>query len=145
MISYPAKPYVIPHDDWFNNNSTNFENKSKTKGSKNISTAHEFFYRESAVKVGGSDNHIETNLEKKSLTKIIIASSQNSDKSFLSRNGEKYSYSKIPKELKSIKKRSFEGINFYKQSSNKNIFNFRSYFEGLKSVFFKVISKRKRS
>ena len=32
MPSYPAKPYVVPHDDWFKNNSSNFENKPKAKG-----------------------------------------------------------------------------------------------------------------
>ena len=66
MTSYPAKPFVIPHDDWFNNNSSNLENNSETKGRKNISTIHEFFYRQSDVKIGGSYNHLKTNLKKKS-------------------------------------------------------------------------------
>ena len=34
MPSYPAKPYIVPHDDWFNNNSSNFENEPKAKGIK---------------------------------------------------------------------------------------------------------------
>ena len=85
MHSYPAKPYVVPQDDWFNNNSRNFENKSTTNGTKNISSIHEFFYLQSDIKVGGSDNHLKRNLEKKSSTKIILSSFKNSDESFLSR------------------------------------------------------------
>ena len=34
MTSYPAKPYVVPDDDWFNNNSSNFKKKFKAKGKK---------------------------------------------------------------------------------------------------------------
>ena len=66
MPSYPAKPFEIPNDDWFNNNSINLENNSETKGTKNITIIHEFFYRQSDVKIGGSENQIKTNLEKKS-------------------------------------------------------------------------------
>ena len=86
MPSYPAKPYVVPHDDWFNNNSSNFKNKFKAKGPKSITTIHEFFYRQSHIKVGGSDNLIRITLEKKSLEKIIISSHRNSDKSASSGN-----------------------------------------------------------
>ncbi len=43
MPSYPAKPYVVPHDDWFDNNKSNYENKPTTKETKKISTIHEFF------------------------------------------------------------------------------------------------------
>ena len=142
MPSYPAKPYVVPHDDWFNNNSTNLENKSTIKGQKYISTIHEFFYRESYVKVGGSDNHIQRNLKKKSSIKIISSSIQNSDVSFLSTIKEKSSFSKIQTELKSIKKRSFKSNSFYKNLSQTNIFNFSSYILNLKSVFFKIISRK---
>ena len=95
MPSYPAKPYVVPHDDWFNNNSSNFENKPKAKEIKSKTTIHEFFYRQSNVKVGGSDNLIQTTLEKKSSEKNIISSHQNSNKSVSLRNEEKYSFSKI--------------------------------------------------
>ena len=143
MPSYPAKPYVVPHDDWFNNNSSNFENKPKAKGIKKRKTSiHEFFYRQSHVKVGGSDNLIQTNLEKKSSEKIISAFQQNSNKSVLPRNEEKYSYSKIPIELKSIKKRSFQAKKIYKNLSYKNAFNLKSYLLDLKSVFIKIISRK---
>ena len=81
MSSYPAKPYVVPHNDWFNNNSSNLENRPKAKGIKSKTSIHEFFYRQSHVKVGGSDNLIQTNLEKKSSEKIIISLHQNSNKS----------------------------------------------------------------
>ena len=138
MPSYPAKPYVVPHDDWFNNKS-NFESESKSKRIKNISTIHEFFYRQSDLKIGGSDNLMQTDLEKKSSAKIIISSLRNSNESALSRKDEKYSYSIVPTELKSIKKRSFQRKKF-----NKNIFNFRSYLLDIKSVFRKIISKEKK-
>ena len=144
MPSYPAKPFEIPHDDWFNNISSNFENKSETKGTKNITTIHEFFYRQSEVKTGGSENHIQTNLEKKSSSKIIISSLQNSKGSLISSSEKKYSYSKIPSKLKSIK-RTFHEKKSYKRLFNKNIFNFRSYFSDLKSVFYKVINRKKGS
>ena len=143
MPSYPAKPYVVPHDDWFNNNSNNFENNSRTNDSKNITTIHEFFYSQSEVKVGGSDNHIETNIEKKSSKKIIISSLLNSDESFLSKSEEKYSISKIPTELKSRTKIAFQGKKFYKNLPNKNIFKFGSYLSYLKSVFYNKISQKK--
>ena len=145
MPSYPAKPFEIPHDDWFNNNSSNLENKSETKGTKNITTIHEFFYRQSDLKIGGSENHIQTNLEKKSSSNIINLFFQNSKESLIFSSGEKYSYSKIPTKLKSIKKRSFREKKSYKRFSNKNIFNFRSYFSDLKSVFFNVINRKKGS
>tara|TARA_B100000212_G_C27276940_1_gene491385 strand:- start:168 stop:614 length:447 start_codon:yes stop_codon:yes gene_type:complete len=141
MPFYPAKPYEVPHDDWFNNNSNSFENTLKSKGTIKISTVHEFFYRESEVKVGGSDNHIQKKLEKKSSKKIIISSVQNSDESLLSTSKEKYSYSQIPAKLKSIKKRSVKGNSFYKNISHRNIFNFRSYLLNLKSVFNKLRSR----
>ena len=32
---------------------------SKAKGIKNISSMHEFFYRQSDIKVGGSENNIK--------------------------------------------------------------------------------------
>ena len=119
MPSYPAKPYIVPHDDWFNNNSSNFENKPKVKEIKSKTSIHEFFYRKSNVKVGGSDNLIQTILENKSSEKIIISSHQNSNKSSSPRNEEKYSYSKILTDLKSMKKRSFQPK---KNLSCKNIF-----------------------
>ena len=144
MPSYPAKPYEVPHDDWFNNNSSNLKNESKAKETKNITTIHEFFYRQSNVKAGGSDNIIKTTLEKKSSAKIIISSHQNSYKSVSSRNKEKYSYSKIPAELESIKKRSLQAKTIYKNLSKKNIFNFKSYLLDLKSVFIKIISRRNK-
>ena len=144
MSSYPAKPYVVPLDDWFNNNQSTNENESKAKETKNITTIHEFFYRQSHLKVGGSDNLIKTNLEKKSSETIISAFQQNSNKSVLPRNEEKYSYSRIPTELKSIKKRSFQAKKIYKNLSYKNAFNLKSYLLDLKSFFIKIINKNTR-
>ena len=141
MPSYPAKPYVIPHDDWFNNNSINFENEPKAKGIKSKTSIHEFFYRQSNVTVGGSENLIQTTLEKKSSEKIINSSQQKSNKSVSPRNEEKYSYSKIPTELKSIKERSFQAKKIYKNLSFKKAFNLKSYLNDLKSLFIKIINK----
>ena len=139
MPSYPAKPYVVPTDDWFNNNSSNYEKEAKAKVTKNINTIHEFFYRQSNLKLGGSDNLIQTTLEKKSTTKTIISSLRNSDKRISSRNEEKYTYSKIPIELKLIKKRSFKAKTNYKNLSNKRKFNIKSYLLDIKSFFVKII------
>ena len=142
MPSYPAKPYVVPHDDWFNDNSSNFENEPKEKGIKGKTSIHDFFYIQSNVKVGGSDNLIQTKLEKKSSEKIISSFQHNSNKNVLPINEEKYSYSKVPTELKSIKKRSLQAKNSYKNLSSKNIFNLKSYLLDLKSVFKKIISRK---
>ena len=141
MPSYPAKPYEVPHDDWFNNKQSNYESKPTRKETKKISTIHEFFYKQSDVKVGGSDNHIQTNLEKKSSTNIIISSLQNSDESLVSTVEEKYSYSKIPTKLKSIKKRSFQAKKIDRNLSYKNAFNLKSYLLDLKSLFIKIINR----
>tara|TARA_B100000927_G_C16202145_1_gene363992 strand:- start:83 stop:523 length:441 start_codon:yes stop_codon:yes gene_type:complete len=144
MPSYPAKPYVVPLDDWFDNNSSHFENEAEAKGTKDITIIHEFFYRQSHLKVGGSDNLIQTTLEKKSSEKIIISSHRNYDKHVSSRNEENYSYSKIPKELKSIKKRTFKAKPIYKNLSNKNTFNLKSYLLDIKYFFIKIISRKNR-
>ena len=137
MPSYPAEPYVVPHDDWFNNNSNDFENKPEAKEIKSKTSIHEFFYRQSQIKVGGSDILIQTTFEKKSSENITISSHQNSNKSVSPRNVKKYSYSKIPTELKSIKKRSFQAKKIYK-----NLFNLKSYLSDLKSFFIKIISRK---
>ena len=42
MPSFSAKPYIVPHDDWFSNSNL-FEKKSATKGIKKISNIHDFF------------------------------------------------------------------------------------------------------
>ena len=144
MPSYPAKPYEVPHDDWFINNSSNLKNKSKAKETKNITTIHEFFYTQSNVKGGGSENIIKTILEKKSSEKIIISSHQDFYKSVSSRNEDKYSYSKIPTELESIKKRSLQAKTIYKDLSKKNTFNFKSYLLNIKSVFIKIIRRKNK-
>ena len=113
MPSFPAKPYIVPHDDWFSNSNL-FEKKSATKGIKKISNIHDFFYRQSDVKVGESDNHIETNLEKKLSTKLIISTIQNYDENLFSTSKEKYIYSRIAAELKSRKKDLLKETHFIK-------------------------------
>ena len=42
MPSYPAKPYVVPYDDWFNNKS-NYENNPTTKETKKYLLFMNFF------------------------------------------------------------------------------------------------------
>jgi len=142
MPSYPAKPYVVPHDDWFNNIPSNFENEPIAKEIKSKTSIHEFFYKQSHVKAGGSENLIQTTLEKKLSENIIISFHQNSNKSVSPRNEEKFSYNKIPAEHKSIKKRSFQSKKIYKNLSHKNIFNLKSYFLDLKSLFTRIISRK---
>ena len=144
MPSYPAKPYEVPHDDWFNNNSSNFEKESKANEIKSKTSIHEFFYRQSHETVGESDNLVHTTLARKSSEKINISFQQNSNKSVSFRNKEKYSFSKIPLKLKSIKRRSFKAKNFYKILSYKNIFNLKSYLLDLKSAFKKIIKRNNK-
>ena len=142
MPSYPAKPYVVPHDDWFNNISSNFENQPKAKEIKSKTSIHEFFYRQSHEKAGGSENLMQTTSGNKLSENIIISFHQNSNKSVLPKNKEKYSYTKIPTELKLTKKRSFKAKKIYKSLSYKNIFNLKSYLLDLKSLFIKIISRK---
>ena len=85
---------------------------------------------------------MQTDLEKKSSAKIIISSLRNSNESALSRKDEKYSYSIVPTELKSIKKRSFQVKKIYKNLSYKNAFNLKSYLLDLKSLFIKLINRK---
>ena len=59
-----------------------------------------------------------------------------------SRNEDNYGYSKIPKKLKSIKKRTFKAKPIYKTLSNKNIFNIKSYLLNIKYFFIKIISRK---
>ena len=142
MPSYPAKPYVVPHDDWFNNIPNNFENEPEAKEIKSKTSIYEFFYRQSHVKAGGSENFIQTTLGNKLSENIIISFHQDSNKSVSLRNEEKYSHSKIPTELKTIKKRSFQAKKIYKNLSYKNIFSLKSYLIDLKSIFIKIISRK---
>ena len=142
MPSYPAKPYVVPHDDWFNNIPSNFENETKAKEIKRKTSIHEFFYRQSHVKAGGSENFIQTVLGTKLSENIIISFHQNSNKIVSPRNEEKNSYSKIPSKFKSIKKRSFQSKKIYKNLSFKNIFNLKSYLLDIKFLFIKIISRK---
>ena len=114
MPSYPEKLYIVGLDDWFNNNSSNLENKSKAKGTINITTIYEFFRKQTHVKLGGSENLMKTILEKKSSEKIIVSSHLNSDKGSSPRYEEKYSSSKITTDLKSIKKNLFKRKEFTK-------------------------------
>ena len=55
---------------------------------------------------------------------------------------KKYIYYKISRELKSIKKRPFQGKTSHKNLSNKNLFNFRKYLLDVKSIFLKIIRKK---
>tara|TARA_B100000925_G_C21820383_1_gene392619 strand:- start:47 stop:487 length:441 start_codon:yes stop_codon:yes gene_type:complete len=143
MPSYPAKPYVVPHDDWFTNKSKDFKNKSTTKGTNRISTIHEFFYKKSNVKVGGSENLMQTNLEKKSSTKFIIPSVYNSDESLFFTTNEKYNYSRIYSKIKSIKIRYFERNSTFKNLPKK-FFSFGSILLDLKSIFYKVFIRKNK-
>ena len=143
MPSYPAKPYEVPYDDWFNINSKSLENNSITKGRKQISTIHEFFYKEAEVKVGGSDNYMKTNLEKKSSTKFIIPSLYNSDESLFFATNKKYNYSRIPSKIKSIKIRYFERNSTFKNLPKK-FFSFGTILLDIKSIFYKVIKRKKK-
>ena len=61
-MSYFAKPNFIVYDEWFYNyfkkNKFNFKNKQIS----NISNIHEFFYKQSNYKVGGSENNLQVDI-----------------------------------------------------------------------------------
>jgi len=57
-LSYFAKPNFIVYDEWFNNDFY-IKNKKIT----NISKIHEFFYKESNYKLGGSENNLQIDID----------------------------------------------------------------------------------
>ena len=59
ILSYFAKPNIIIHYKWFNDNleKTNFYLKNKKI--KTIPNMHEFFFEQSNYKIGASENNLQ--------------------------------------------------------------------------------------
>ena len=59
VLSYFAKPNFIVYDEWFDNDFKKTKLDVKNKKITNISTIHEFFYKQSNYKVGASENKMQ--------------------------------------------------------------------------------------
>ena len=62
VLSYFAKPNIIVYDEWLDNDFKKTKLNLKNKKIKNISNKHEFFYEQSSIKVGASENNLKLNL-----------------------------------------------------------------------------------
>ena len=81
-LSYFAKPNFIVYDEWFDDDLKNNKLDFKNKKIKNITNIHEFFYKQSNYKVGGSEKKLQFDIkvnEKKLLSN-----------NFLEKNSRKY-------------------------------------------------------
>tara|TARA_B100000242_G_C42846146_1_gene392953 strand:- start:23 stop:493 length:471 start_codon:yes stop_codon:yes gene_type:complete len=62
-LSYFAKPNFIIYDEWFDDNLKKTKTYVKNKKIKNISNMHEFFYEQSSIKVGASENNLQLKIK----------------------------------------------------------------------------------
>ncbi len=62
-MSYFAKPNFIIYDEWFDDNLKKTKTYVKNKKIKNISNMHEFFYEQSSIKVGASENNLQLKIK----------------------------------------------------------------------------------
>ena len=63
ILSYFAKPNFIIYDEWFVDNLKKTKTYVKNKKIKNISNMHEFFYEQSSIKVGASENNLQLKIK----------------------------------------------------------------------------------
>ena len=63
ILSYFAKPYFIVYDDWFDDDVKKTKTDVKGKKIKNISSIHEFFYKQSNYKIGASENNLRLDIK----------------------------------------------------------------------------------
>ena len=61
-MSYFAKPNFIIYDEWFDNDFQKTKLNVKNKKITNISKIHEYFYKQSNYKVGGSENNLQIDI-----------------------------------------------------------------------------------
>ena len=59
-----AKPNFIVYDEWFDNDFKKTKLNVKNKKITNISKIHEFFYEQSNIKVGASENNLQLDINK---------------------------------------------------------------------------------
>ena len=74
-MSYFAKPHYIPYDKWFDDDLEKDEIPFINKKRKDLSTIHNFFYRQSKNKIGASENLLNLDTEEKSKPKSTKYSS----------------------------------------------------------------------
>ena len=92
-MSYFAKPYFIPYDEWFDNDLENSKINIEDKKRKDILSIHEFFYKQSNKKVGASENNLKLDIEKNSKQIFTNNSEKSFSKNYFLPNKEKYKLS----------------------------------------------------
>ena len=63
ILSYFAKPNFIVYDEWFDDNFKKTKLDVKNKKIKTISNMHDFFYEQSNLKVGASENNLQLDIK----------------------------------------------------------------------------------
>ena len=79
-LSYFAKPFLIPYDEWFVDDLEEKIVNHNKKKRKNFSSIHEFFYRQSNYKIGASENNLQMDIEVQTKKLLSTNKSHNSSK-----------------------------------------------------------------
>tara|TARA_B100000131_G_C17803699_1_gene486659 strand:- start:96 stop:545 length:450 start_codon:yes stop_codon:yes gene_type:complete len=113
-LSYFAKPYFIPYDQWFDDHLDKDKVNILNNNSKDSSNLHDFFFRQSNNQVGASENNFELRIQEKSMQII----SNNSSKDFLENSfiDKKEKDNFIKKSYKNKLKFGFSRYLFYRLS-----------------------------
>ena len=138
VLSYFAKPNFIVYDEWFDNDLKNIITDDKNKTITNISTIHEFFYKQSNSKVGASENNLQIDFD---MNKEELFNNY-----YFENNSEKYNSSSNKKFL-FFGKITKNKLNFNIKNKiiyNLSIFGFVIIF-GLLIVFISQSKKNKSS
>ena len=136
-MSYFAKPYFIPYDEWFDNDLENSKINIEDKKRKDILSIHEFFYKQSNKKVGASENNLKLDIEKNSKQIFTNNSEKSFSKNYFLPNKEKYKLSH------KSSKRKFKFRIFNKSFSRLTIISFFVIFGLL--IFFVSQTREKES
>ena len=136
-MSYFAKPYFIPYDEWFDNDLEKSKINTEDRKIKVIPSIHEFFYRQSNNKFGASENNLKLDIENKS--KQLLTNNYDEDFSgnYLLPNKEKYEF------IQNSSKSKFKFRISHKLFSRLSIMSFLVIF-GL-SIFFLSQSNEEES
>ena len=97
-MSYFAKPYLIVHDEWFDDDLEKNKIDFKNKNVKNILKIHDFFYEQSNYKIGASENNLQLGIKVNKTETINNNYLKNSSERYNSLTHKKFSFiNKIPK------------------------------------------------
>ncbi len=104
VLSYFAKPNFIVYDEWFDNDLKKITPFDKNEKITNVSTTHDFFYKQSNYNVGGSENIWQRD--------IYLNREKRFNNYYFGNNSEKYT---------SLSNKKF--LSFYERNKNKLKFN----------------------